>query len=324
MWWLRFTNYLKLHLLRCTYYLMQHRWQALGVTFAVTFIPLIGALGILYATFVTLAKSAKEGAVLVLAATVPYLISYYLRSQHDPSDLFYLLLIVIGFAILNNIFTWIFALMLRRQATWSTVLQVGALVGVLFISVLHLVYPNVAQWWGAQLQISYQQAATLAGLAKSTSLNTSQLEFINVTKYYVTGILVTGVLLISWLRLALARWWQAIVYRPGMLQRELHHIRLSRLAGLLFIVSCVLWYMGNEVVLDMMPVMFVLFSLAGLSVVHFIFGFMRTNINSKITWFWLAVFYMVLFLSGTLGWLLLTSIALFDIAFDVRKRFKKI
>ena len=55
------------------------------------------------------------------------------------------------------------------------------------------------------------------------------------------------------------------IYNPGSLRKELHRIRLSQLAGLLFLISMVFSYLGNSVVLDIMPVLYMLFCAAGLS-----------------------------------------------------------
>lgn len=305
---------------RTTNYLLWHRWQTAALVFVSTFIPVVGIVGIIIAALITLRKGIVEGGLLTIAATLPYIISSLMTGTSE-STLPIVLWAVVGVAVLSNALTWVFAVMLRRQASWSLILQIAALLGVLVVSIIHLAYPEIADWWGGQLQAYYSQAKTMTAMLKSTATSGGdvQLEAINATKQYATGLMVVGVLFNAVLQLIAARWWQSLVFSPGSLRKELHAIRLSQLAGVLFAVSLVLWYLGNSVVLDIMPILFVLFGAAGLSLVHYLFGLLNTNTR----WFWLAVFYIALLISMPTSLVLVSLIALLDIWFDVRKRFKK-
>ena len=149
-----------MRLQRFTDYLLRHRYKAVAFTFVCTFIPIIGILGILIAALVTLVKGIAEGAIFTVAATLPYLCSFYFAGGSDASAPL-AAYAAVGVAVLSNIMTWVFASMLYKKATWSTICQVAALFGVLVISVIHLVYPDVAGWWGQQLQSYYEQAQTV-------------------------------------------------------------------------------------------------------------------------------------------------------------------
>ena len=192
------------------------------------------------------------------------------------------------------------------------------------ISVIHLIYPEVADWWGVELQSYYQQAATLApdvlkSSAATATPNESQLDAISITKQYATGLMIAAVLFNALLQLIVARWWQATIFNPGSLRVELHNIRLSQLAGILFIVSLVLSYLGNRVVLDIMPVLYILFTAAGLSLIHYLFGLA----HSPTKWFWMSVLYVGLIFTLPISMLLVAMGAFIDIWADVRKRFRK-
>lgn len=305
---------------RATNYLLRHKWQALVLTFFSTFIPIVGIVGIVVAALITLVKGVVEGAIFTLAATLPYIISFYF-SGNEPTTVPIVLWAAVGVAVLSNILTWVFAVMLRRQASWSAILQVAALIGVLAISVIHLAFPEVADWWGNELQSYYAQAQAITGAIKGsvTTANDSQLEAINIFKQYATGMMVSGILFNAVLQLIVARWWQSIVYSPGLLRLELHGIRLSPLAGILFICSIIFYYLGNGVVLDIMPVLYVLFGAAGLSLVHYLFGL----VHSPSKWFWLSLFYAALIIAVPVSVILIAFVALSDIWLDVRKRLKK-
>lgn len=307
---------------RITNYLLRHRYQALVLTFIVTFIPVIGIFGIMMAALMTLCKGIVEGAVFTLAATLPYAISFLL-SGNDEAALPLVLWTVMGVAVLSNVLTWVFAVMLRRQASWSMILQVAALTGVLVVSVVHLAYPDVAAWWGTQLQSYYAHAqamtASLKNTGASVSANDAQLEMIKVTRQYATGSMVVGILFNAFLQLVVTRWWQAAVFARGSLRRELHGIRLSQMAGVLFLLSLGLSYLGNAVVLDIMPILYVLFAAAGLSLIHYLFGLMR----SPTAWFWLALLYVTLILFMPTSVMMVAMLAVIDIWLDLRKRFGK-
>lgn len=308
MWLHRFTNYL-----------LFHRWQTLTIVFLGTFIPIIGMLGILIAALATLRKSIIEGGILALAATLPYTLSFYF-SEHYRAAAPIVMWAAIGVAIISNILTWVFAVMLRRQSTWSQILQVAALLGVLVVSVTHLVFPEVGDWWGPQLQSYYSQALTGVWPKSISGTNDLQMEVINNTKQYATGVMVVAVLFNALLQLIIARWWQTLVYHPGSLHKELQSIRLSPLAGVLFVFSLILSYLGNSVILDIMPILYVLFGAAGLSLTHYLFKLA----HSPMTWFWLMVLYMTLILSLPSSMILVAILALLDIWLNIRKRVRKI
>jgi phage terminase large subunit-like protein len=310
---------------RFTDYILQHRLKAMLFTFVITFVPVIGLVGILIAALVTLVKGVVEGAIFTAAATLPFIISFCL-SGTSGAETPLVVWAAVGVAVLSNVLTWVFAVMLRRQTSWSLILQIAALLGVLAVSVVHLAYPGVIDWWGIQLQSYYNQAAAITTSVLNNSPpaavppNEVQLESITVTKQYATGLMVAAVLFNAILQLVVARWWQVLVFTPGMLRKELHRIRLSQLAGVLFVGSLVLAYLGNAVVLDIMPILYLLFGAAGLSLVHYLFGLM----NSKTTWFWLSLLYIALVIALPTSVLVVAFLALLDIWLDVRKRIQKV
>lgn len=306
---------------RCAHYLLKHLWIGLAVTFVITFVPVIGVLGILFATLVTLREGAFRGSLFMLASTLPYLASFYLSGHHEAT-IPLMVLAAVGVAIISNVLTYSFAVMLQRKAGWSTILQLAALLGVLLISVIHLAYPNVSEWWLSSLTTYYKEAASAVSgvVSGSASPVDGQLENLNITKYYATGMMVAAVLLNAVMQLMVARWWQGLLFQPGILRRELHAIRLSKLAGGLFVLSMALSYWGNTVVMDIMPVLYILFAAAGLSVIHYLFSLVQTPTRLL----WLSLVYIILILTLSSSLVFLAMLALLDIIFDIRNRFRKI
>lgn len=304
---------------RFTYYLTQHKWSTLLFIFGLAFIPLLGIIAILLAALITLLKGSIEGALATLAATLPYffITLFYI---HGTSIIPIQIWASLGVAVISNVITWGFAVMLYRGSNWSTILQIAALLGVFIISLIHLAYPNIADWWGIQLQNYYTQAKVLGEVVKNATpkISEMQLESINATKKFATGIMTAAILGNALLQLVVARWWQANIFAPGLLRKELHHIRLSQLAGILF-VACVLFsYFGNRVIFDIMPVVYLLFFSAGLSVIHYFFAFVK----SQTAWFWLLILYTTLIFSIPTSIVVVALVAFIDIWWDIRKYFR--
>lgn len=294
---------------RFTHFLLKHRLQALLLTFFSTFIPFLGIVGILIAGFMTLVKGIVEGAIFTLASIVPYFILLFLNSQPDKMLPFGIIV-----AVVSNILMWIFATMWRRKTSFTIILQIAALAGVLVISLLHLVYPDISNWWGQQLQHYFTTASKL--LAK----NEAQIEQINASKYYATGILVSGILFAAMVQLICAKWWQVVLFKRDSLKKELHYIKLNSLAGVLFLLALISSYWGNAVISDIMPVLYLLFASAGLSLVHYLFSLMQ----SQTKFFWLLLIYFMLILASSTVVVLLAGLAFFDIWLDIRHRIKAV
>lgn len=303
---------------RFTAYLLRHRVQALVATFLVTFVPIIGIFGILYAAFVTLCEGVLAGAIFTLAATLPYFVSLSNITHPGKSQFPLVMWIAIGVAVLSNWLTFAFAVMWKKNASFRFIIEMAALLGVLVISVLHMAYPGIAEWWGAQLTEYYKQAHSLTGVTKSIAASGAQLDAINAAKQYATGLITAAILFNAILQLIVARWWQASVSKTKDLRQELHNIRLTPLAGILFLASFVLQYLGNSVILDIMPILYILFGAAGLSFVHYLFAIRK----STITWFWLALLYVSIIFSLPFSLVILSFVAMLDSWFDLRKRFK--
>lgn len=356
-----------MRLQRFTNYLLQHRLIALVLTFAVTFVPVVGIFGIIVAAFMTLTKGIIEGALFTLVATLPYFISLAFPGHAgDTTPL--VMWAAISVAVISNLLTWVFAVMLRRQSTWSQIIQVAALMGLLVVSVVHIAIPNVDEWWGRELRTYYMKgeavtkalqtpapaaatpavgevaAAAAAPVAKdivtdkvvaakdsiadtnsdkpavsAEPSDTTRIDAINQTKQYATGLMIAAILFNALMQLIVARWWQSALYYPRGLRRELHGIRLSFLASVLFVAGLVLAYMGNVVVIDMMPIVYLLFTAAGLSLIHWLLGVNKT----KSTWFWIMILYVGLFISMPSGLVIISSLAAVDVWLNVRKRFRK-
>lgn len=298
-----------------THYLLQHSYIAVLLTFSLSSIPILGSLAVIYAGLVTLRKGAFEGAIMTVAASIFYVLNFGIISPPPPTDAIKVWAVV-GIAILINVLTYVTALLLERRMTWSSLLQVFSLGAVLVVSVVHLIYPDIANLWGAKLT----DLANLVAVTTNVPMTDPQLQFIQFIKEFVNGILASVVLLCTFSQLAVSRWWEAYVFSPGLLRRELHNIRLSPLAGALFMLSLVFLWLGNSVIMDIMPILYLLFMVAGLSLIHYLLGTMV----SPTRWFWLVLMYVVLIYTNSISVVILATIGLMDIWLDFRKKLRKV
>ena len=301
---------------RITDFLLQNRVQAMAVAFLFAFVPVIGSIGILIAAFITLRKGIVEGALVTLAATIPYMISFGLSPTSAGQ------MEVLGVILLGNLLIWAFSAGLRQFGSWNFILESAALAGVLLVSAVHLINPNIQNWWATELTTQFTKTTD----AVSGKLNMdpsaqlmakeAQLQVVNIVKQYATGFLAVSILLSALLQVVIARWWQAIIFNPGGLQKELYQIRFSYVAGAVYSICLLLVYLQMELALDVFPVLSAIFFFAGLSLIHWRISLTKAN------WLWLLLIYLGIGLLFPVSVILVSILALFDTGLDFRKRFK--
>lgn len=296
---------------RFTDFVLQGRVQAMAVAFLFAYIPFLGVVSILIAALVTLRIGILDGLLVTLAATFPYFLMYAVHPA--PSEI-----VLIAILVACNVLTWSFAILLKRYSNWSLVFDLALVLGVIAVGLVHLIYPNVQTWWGAHLTTYLNQSMdSMTQLQPDKSQASSQemiAETVKVVKRYASGFLAISILFNALMQLAIARWWQAAMFNPGGLRKELYQIRLSLMTGFLFVAGIIFSYLGNATALDIMPVLMGVYCIAGLCLLHNIFSL------SKLGWLWLLIVYVGIILSFPLGVMLVAIIALLDSSFDFRKR----
>src|SRR5205823_2075857 len=155
-------------------------------------------------------------------------------------------------------------------------------------SIIHYAFPDITAWWGTVLANYYNEAKVAVSGSPSFMSKDAQLESISTTKQFATGFMTAAILANALMQLMVARWWQSYILMPGSMRRELQHIKLSQLTGVLFIACLIFSYFGNRVIFDIIPVVYLLFLVAGLSVIHYFFGLMK----SQTAWFCLMLLYV--------------------------------
>lgn len=205
---------------------------------------------------VTLRKHAKEGAIVLCWAVLPIIAKAYVLEAY-----LFLALTLTGFVL-----TWIMAVLLLHFSSWSFLVQGAAVLGMIVVALLHASGLDLVGWWLVHLA-SYWQA-----LASSDGSTVSQviMDKLTVLASLATGFQTFILLATALLKLAFARWIQAMLVNPGGLRKELHRIRLGRacLVGivLLFAIS---WSLSSLPVLDAALPLAGMYVVAGLSALHY-------------------------------------------------------
>ncbi len=304
---------------RFTDFVLRSRVHAMGVAFVLSLIPLFGAsLGILVAAFVTLLRGAFEGTLVLCATVAPFILSYALSFDATQSQM---MMVATATIVAINVLTWLLALVLRCYSSWSRVVGVSVLVGILLVCIIHLMFPGVQDWSGAQLTAYMNKTATMLQQLAPTDVSARQdvqaASMIAAMKPYITGFVVASILLNALVQLVITRWWQAIIFNPGELRKELYRIRLDYLLAGVFIAVLALAYVNNAYAMDMLPVMVVGFAAAGLSLVHAILKASRAG------FFWLILVYLAVIFIFPAGIVLVAMAGLLDSFFDIRLRFAR-
>jgi hypothetical protein len=285
---------------RFTDFILRGRTQAMATAFVLGFMPVIGLLGSLIATLVTLRRGMQEGALVFIAAVLPILFVFMgVPADQGPSTAVGAFDVVIMITTINGL-AWLTAVVLGKTSSWSLVLDVIGILGVIVIIALHLIYPDMANWWQHWLTNYFAGVGTIAGGdAHSMGVITGMTA---TMKYYATGMAAIMFSFYALLDLLIARWWQDKLFNPGGLRKEL----LS--GGIL-----ALWQ--NVMMQDAMLLLAMVFALAGLSLMHYVIAASHTK------WWWLAIIYIVLSIVPE-SIVLFVLAGLLDTAFDLRKKVK--
>ncbi len=297
---------------RLSHFLLKDRLHSAAAAFLLAYIPFLGSLSILIAAVITLLKGAKEGAWVLLATILPFVIGFGVSiALGHPVGM---ALLNMGVVVVGNGLVFLFVLLLRRYGHWSFLLDIALLLGIAVVVGLHDIYPHIDSWWESHLtQFINNNAQAIGGLPASKE-NVAPLQVIAVAKSFATGFVVVGLLLNTLLQVGLARWWQFLVTGKGRLRSELLHIRLSTTTGIVFLIVAMASYWHNETIMDLTPVVLGIFGLAGLSLVHYVLSGMRH------AWVALILLYALVVLLCPLSIGIIAVIGLLDVFVHFRKR----
>ncbi len=259
-------------------YVMSGRRQAIIAAIICSIIPFFGWLGVSIMALVTLRNGIVEGGLVLFWITLPALI-FSAMGIGDP---------LLEGIVYVNLVVFMLAAVLRQTSSWSAVLQVAALLGVVGVMIAHQLHPDLQAIWLKLLN------GTLVDVKKQgikLDLPPHDVQtLLKILAKIATGVQASILLASDLFVLLFARWWQAMLYNPGGLGRELCSVRLEPASTLVLVAVVLLALNGSLLALDILPLIAFLFLLAGLSFAH------RFAVSKKAKWAWLCLLYGLLIL----------------------------
>ncbi|ANF58576.1 hypothetical protein [Halotalea alkalilenta] len=246
-------------------WVMQGRYQAIGVALAATLVPWFFWLGAAVVALCVLRKGTTQAAPVLIAALIP---SLFWWTQGDVLPVSCIVLVALMAGVL------------RARTRWSETLIAGSLVSAVLGQSGIFVPPDAGLLIEQLRQSSGEIDALLTSYAQQ-GISIDQLASLLIG--VVTGLMM---LLASVACLALARSWQAGLYNPGGFRSEFHQLRLRPAElGVVIAIALVGGLLGAPAAL---LVAWVPLLVSGIALVHGLLGIKGMN------GLWLVGFYALL------------------------------
>ncbi len=295
-------------------YILQGNMRAPLIALLFAALPLFGWFSYVIVAFVALRKTAVAGLWVLAWAILPSIV-YIALGRVWPG----VLNIVAG-----GLFIWLLATVLHKSASWLRVLQIAALIAIVGILLMHAIHPDLVGWWKnvinnyMQAQVSAAQKAGISAAEQQrlTHMYTTlkQQGWLNRAAMFATGVITTLMLASGLLHLIIARWWQAVAFNPGGLQKELHNLRFDyKLVVALGLCALAIW-IGWTLAWDVLPVILLLFVISSLTLTH------RIVRKAKSGWVWLLAFYSAVILLSPYSFGVLVLVGILDCIINFRGR----
>jgi hypothetical protein len=269
--------------------IMSSRQHAIMLALLFSIIPLVSWVSVVILCLVTLRKGAREGFWLLAWLALPTIVMGVIGYPE----------LALTNLLFNMVYAFCLALVLRYSMSWSLVIEVGAVLGLVGVVAFHLVIGDTQAFWWSLIQsnfVKYSQAMQL----KVTLAEVKPYLYHQVR--YLTGINAAFYLLSALLNIALARGLQAMLYNPGGLRQELYNVRLSRLALGGFVLVFALYLLNVSAAYDALVVAALPLVLAGVSLCH---SFLVQAKRAK--WGLLGFYMLVLTFFSFSMWILICS-----------------
>lgn len=262
-------------------------------------------------SLVVLAQGPKEGVLTALGATalLALLVS-----------LFFGLPTMAGvYAVMVWLPAWLLAITLLMSHSLAMAMNVGALLGVCIVLAIYALIPDPAGLWYQHFTQQLLPMMEKAGVAlnKAPGFDAQLREASKI----MTGTTVAFSVMAMWLALLIARSWQAALYNPEGFRNEFRALRLGQttaiIAALIAVLAVFMSGAVNELAMNTLVVVLMLFMFQGLAVGH---NLINQYQQSKA---WIVGMYVLLVFTSPHGLMLFAMIGWLDNGFDFRKRFAK-
>ena len=287
-------------------YLLKHRSHAAFFALLCAVLPFIGLptgwISAVIIALVTLRFGPKAGLYILMWVVLPAVVLAVKGDWWLAVQLF----------LFGNVLAWLLAYVLYEFKSWILVLQITALLGIAGILIVHAIIPHVDHWWIAKL------GSYISGLNSDLNMGISLPHMHKLVLFLAkiaTGMQAVLILFNGLVNLLFARWWQASMFNPGGLRRELSHLRMTKLANMVLLACLIAVALNANLAWDLLPVIALPFVVAGLSLLHTVCR------RIKHGWFLLVMLYILLVFMFPYVVGLLVLAALIDSWYDFRMKY---
>ncbi|QKE64624.1 hypothetical protein HNE05_15130 [Aquipseudomonas campi] len=266
-------------------FIMRGRMQATLVVVGSAILPLLFWLTASASALVLLRRGFNDAVGILIWACLPAFVWWYLG---DPG----IALTLAG--------TLVMAQVLRSTSSWTWVLAVSVVLGVMFALLLSVTSPELVESLAEAFRGASKQFWSEAKLP-AEQLADMQASLVPT----LTGLLASSFQATSILCLVLARYWQASLYNPGGFGKEFRAVRLPPALAIVLLAGVLMPLQGTDVPM-LATICAVPLLVAGLALGH---GLIEMKGLSS---FWKIGLYVAVLLGGNLICLLAVLDGLFD------------
>lgn len=267
-------------------------------------IPPLGWLSAAAVAVVVLQLGPQRGIQLIALAAVASMALAWL-ALGSPMPVF-------GLILMLWLPAWLAATVLRSTVSLNLTLQAITALGMLFVLVLQLGFPQM------QAELAGEFSQVIEQLMQQQPDDTARENLaraLDMVLQMTPAILAAGMMLSTVIGLLLGRWWQAVLYNPGGFTREFNQLRLGRvLAGITTVMLLLAISLDVKLLMLLLIVLLTIYLIQGLAVVQGIID--ARGLNRA----WLFGLYVGLFLLPHIVALPLAVFGLMDAWIDFRRR----
>jgi hypothetical protein len=206
---------------------------------------------------------------------------------------------------------WGLSGLLRFSRSLAFTAQAAGIAGVALVVLVHALVGDPSSYWGVLLEPA-RKALVEDGLMEAAP---SQALFAELARW-MTGTFAAILLLQLLAGVFIGRWWQALLYNPGGFGSDFRSFRLHPAFGVagLVLLTLIAFGKGPGLVADLLFVLFPLWLLQGLAVIHYVHN------SRKAAAGWLVALYLSMVFLMPHAELLVACMGLVDIWADIRAR----
>ena len=221
--------------------------------------------------------------------------------------------VAVIFVLLAWLPAWLTASVLRQTVSLALSLQGLTVVSLLAVIFIYALFPNFGEYWREPLGMLVQQLAEQSDEFSLAELKQTEDWVIG----FLPGLFVSSIMFGTMLSLFIGRWWQAVFYNPGGFAKEFQSLDLGKVSALSAIaIMLVAMALGNIFSVALVAVVFVLYGMQALSLLHAVINIRKVNAT------WLLAIYLTMFFVPHLM-LLLVFAGLVDPWLNIRQRVRQ-